>query len=132
VHRLGTLDVYDPATNTWQMKSIMVTGRRGAAGAVVNGVLYVIGGRDNSGSYLRSVEAYNPATNTWAIKTSMPQGRSGLGAAVQDGLIFAIGGRNGGPGREQPGVLAVGMSSTRLSRLIEGTTGPRDLSARSD
>jgi N-acetylneuraminic acid mutarotase len=73
----------------------MATARRGgAAGVVIGGILYVIGGRNAAGDYIPTVEAYTPATNTWVTKASLPQARSGLGAVASNGVIFAVGGRN--------------------------------------
>ena len=46
----ATLDVYDPATNTWVTKASMPTARRGAAGATYGGKLYVIGGATRPGT----------------------------------------------------------------------------------
>jgi subtilisin family serine protease len=89
------LDVYDPATNTWTTRASMPTARRGGApGAVTGGMLYVIGGLNAAGNYIRTVEAYSPTTNTWVTKTSLPEPRSGLGAVARSGLILAVGGRN--------------------------------------
>jgi subtilisin family serine protease len=91
----ATLDVYDPATNTWTTRANMPTARRGGApGAVIGGTLYVIGGLNAAGTYIRTVEAYTPTTNTWVAKTSLPEPRSGLGAVARNGFIFAVGGRN--------------------------------------
>jgi N-acetylneuraminic acid mutarotase len=91
----ATLDVYDPATNTWATGAGMPTARRGGApGVVIAGTLYVIGGRNAAGDYISTVEAYTPATNTWVTKASLPQARSGLGAVASNGVIFAVGGRN--------------------------------------
>ena len=42
---LGTVDEYDPATDTWRERSPMPTPRNHAAIGVVNGKIYVIGGR---------------------------------------------------------------------------------------
>jgi N-acetylneuraminic acid mutarotase len=68
--------------------------RGGAVGAVIGGTLYVIGGRNAAGDYIRTVEAYTPATNTWVTEASLPKARSGLGAVASNGVIYAVGGRN--------------------------------------
>ena len=46
---LGTNQMYDPATNTWTSRSAMPTGRNHAFSGVVNGKIYVIGGRIGHG-----------------------------------------------------------------------------------
>ena len=52
--------MYDPATNTWDAVAPMPTGRDGLATAVVDGKLYALGGVDDDGNLLSTVEAYNP------------------------------------------------------------------------
>lgn len=66
----------------------MPTPRSGLGVAVVNGILYAVGGSSWSGE----VQAYDPATNTWTTKASIPTKRAGLGTGVVNGLIYAVGG----------------------------------------
>ena len=42
---VGTVEEYDPATNSWRARSSMPTPRNHATSGVVNGKIYVIGGR---------------------------------------------------------------------------------------
>src|SRR6266849_2716850 len=42
---VGTVEEYDPASNSWRQRSPMPTPRNHAAAGVVNGKIYVIGGR---------------------------------------------------------------------------------------
>jgi len=72
---LSTVEVYDPAANTWSTKAPMPTPRYLHAAAVVNGVLYAIGGHNNA-SVLDVFEAYDPATNSWTTMPPMPTARS--------------------------------------------------------
>jgi len=58
---LNTVEVYDPVTNTWTTDTPAPTARSGAGGAVVNGVLYVVGGSSSSG-ILATNEAFTPAS----------------------------------------------------------------------
>ena len=85
------VEVYDPATDTWETKKDMPSYRKEMATAVVDGKIYLIGGFLSS-SYSNLVEVYDPATDTWETKTSMPTSRVGLTSAVVDGKIYAIGG----------------------------------------
>ena len=55
-----TLQVYDPATNTWAVKRPMPTARLAAAGAALQGKFYVVGGVTSSGASVGKVEAYTP------------------------------------------------------------------------
>ncbi len=95
---LGTNDVYDPATNKWESRNPMSVPRNHAFGGVVNGKIYVIGGRTGHGFILSAtntdvVEEYDPASNAWSMpKERMPTARSG-GASGTDGrLIYVAGG----------------------------------------
>jgi len=95
---LATNDVYDPATNTWESRNPMSVPRNHAFGGVVNGKVYVIGGRTGQAFILSAtntdvVEEYNPASNTWSIPMErMPTARSG-GASGTDGRrIYVAGG----------------------------------------
>ena len=97
-HRaLGTNEMYDPETNTWQERSPMPTSRNHAAIGVVNGKIYVLGGRLGSvfvnASPTDVVEEYDPATDFWGYamaKMLMP--RSGTAFGSHDGKIYVAGG----------------------------------------
>ena len=58
--------------------------REGAGMAVVDGVLYAVGGYDGR-SYLSSVERYGAAADAWTAVASMGSKRSRVGVAVLDG-----------------------------------------------
>jgi N-acetylneuraminic acid mutarotase len=95
---LSTNDVYDPATNKWESRAPMSVPRNHAFSGVVNGKIYVIGGRTGHAFILSAtntdvVEEYNPVSNTWSMpKERMPTARSG-GASGTDGRrIYVAGG----------------------------------------
>ncbi len=70
--RLATVEVYDPATDSWTPRSDMPTARKNSAAAVVNGIIYVFGGTQVQVSGgLTTTEAYDPATDTWTTKTDL-------------------------------------------------------------
>jgi len=98
---LGTVEVYDPASDTWEAKSPMPTARQGLSTSVVNGKIYAIGGAEfSSDSFTKSekfstVEEYDPATDTWTTKSPMPTARGWHSANVVDGKIYIIGGAQG-------------------------------------
>jgi N-acetylneuraminic acid mutarotase len=90
---LGTVEAYDPSTNTWTTKTPMPTARSGLAVGVVNGILYAIGGTKDGVNNLTTVEAYDPVMNTWDTnKAAMSTARYGLGVGVVNGQIYAVGG----------------------------------------
>ena len=86
----GTVQAYDPVSNTWTTKAPMPTPRLGFGVGVVNGILYTVGG-DAAGT----VEAYDPATNAWTTKQPMLTARSGLDVGVVNGMLYAVGGATG-------------------------------------
>ena len=55
-------------------------------------MVYAIGGQDNSGSTLNSVEYYDPIANTWTEVASMGTPRYSLASATLNGVVYAIGG----------------------------------------
>ncbi len=57
----------------------------------VNGLIYAIGGEDESLVY-DSIECYNPIVDQWIIKASMLSPRVNHGACVIDGEIYVVGG----------------------------------------
>jgi N-acetylneuraminic acid mutarotase len=95
---VGTVEEYDPASNTWRERSAMPTPRNHAAIGVVNGKIYVIGGRVGAAfiglaSDISVVEEYDPATDQWSgPRARMPIARSAIGAGVDGGRIYVAGG----------------------------------------
>jgi len=92
-HPTPTVQIYDPATDTWDTtKRDMPTARIAASACVVNDTIYVIGGGDTALTILNVVEAYDPVTDTWTTKKDMPTARYALSTCVVNGKIYAMGG----------------------------------------
>jgi N-acetylneuraminic acid mutarotase len=90
-----TLEVYDPATRTWAIKSPMPTARAVASAAVVHGKLFVAGGvvdRNGVAASTDVVEAYDPLSDTWATGPSLPTARGHAVAVWAGGKFFVIDG----------------------------------------
>lgn len=75
----------------WTTKAPMPTARHAMGAAVINDIIYVVGGSNNN-SNLTTLEAYNTTTNSWSNKASMTVPRGELGVAAVNGKIYAIGG----------------------------------------
>ena len=72
----------------------MTTARKGAAASTLNGKIYVMGGLDDKGNSLNSVEYYDPATKKWAAAAKMGTARYYFSAATLNGKIYVMGGNN--------------------------------------
>ena len=72
----------------------MKTKRKHLGTAVLDNLLYAIGGRDEN-TELNSVEKYDPITNQWSSVVAMNFRRSGVGLAVVNGHLYAVGGFDG-------------------------------------
>ena len=75
----------------------MPTARNHAAIGMVNGKIYVLGGRVGSvfvnASAVDVVEEYDPAKDTWgSVKARMPTARSGTAFGTFGGKIYVVGG----------------------------------------
>jgi N-acetylneuraminic acid mutarotase len=93
----GATEVYDPATNTWEAKADMPTPRADLCASVVNGKIYLIGGKEYWGDgplyhELDVNEVYDPASNSWTAESRMPVPVFGYASAVVDGQIYVFGG----------------------------------------
>ncbi len=64
---VGTMEVYDPISDTWDTtKAPMPTSRVELGACAVNGKIYAIGGATNhSASPFGMVEEYDPLTDNW-------------------------------------------------------------------
>lgn len=64
----------------------------------LNGLVYAIGGEDDSLLLFDSTECYDPALNTWSTVASMNAPRVGFGVCIVNNCIYVIGGLIGGWG----------------------------------
>ena len=68
----NNLRVFSPSSGTTIEKAPMPTYRKDASVSVIDGLLYVLGGRDANSGSLRTLEAYDPATDAWTTRASAP------------------------------------------------------------
>ena len=89
----NALRIYDIASNTWTSGANMPTspGVEAAAGAVVNGKFYVMGGDDFTNG-LNTTFIYDIATNTWTMGATLPDNRTNTYGTAYNGLIYVYGG----------------------------------------
>lgn len=86
--------VYDPAERTWTNARPVPTARSSATGAVIDGRLYVAGGRrtDTGVTNLAVLERYEPQADTWTELRPLPQPSGGLNGAAAGGRLYVFGG----------------------------------------
>ena len=90
-----TVQIYDIATDRWQLGPALPQPNNHGMAAAVNGKIYLIGGQltaDQEG-YVNTVYELDPAVGTWVEKAPMPTARSGGVAVVHGGKIYVAGGR---------------------------------------
>ena len=85
-------EVYDPQSDSWEIREPMLVKRSGFTATAFNGNMYVFGG-EGVGAVYDSVEKYNPISNRWTFETPLPTGRMGLEAVPVDNTIFVVGGQ---------------------------------------
>ncbi|XP_001607682.2 kelch-like ECH-associated protein 1B isoform X2 [Nasonia vitripennis] len=88
------VDRYNPATDQWRPCSPLSVPRNRVGVAVMDGLLYAVGGSSNA-EYHRSVEYYDPDCDSWTYIKPMHTKRLGVGVAVVNRLLYAIGGFDG-------------------------------------
>lgn len=70
----------------------MNVGRYYGSAAVVNGYIYVAGGRIDVNTTSRSVETYDPKSDEWVQLAPMINPRSSFALIKSNGFLYAIGG----------------------------------------
>ena len=93
---LASAECYDPSKRKWLALPSMSIGRFGGAAASVDGLLYVVGGQDDTdlpeAPSLADAECYDPSTREWRELPDMIFERTGCAAAGVDGLLYVVGG----------------------------------------
>jgi hypothetical protein len=94
--------VYDPVTDTWENRTAIPSTRSSMQANVVDGKIYVIGGRMTAGLYIVNTssrnDVYDPETDTWSQMAPIPLSVMGYASAVFDDKIYIIsGGNESGP-----------------------------------
>jgi N-acetylneuraminic acid mutarotase len=94
--------VYDPVTDSWENRTGIPWRRSSMQANVVDGKIYVIGGRMTAGLYIVNTssrnDVYDPETDTWSQMAPIPLSVMGYASAVFDDKIYIIsGGNESGP-----------------------------------
>ncbi len=98
---ITTVEVFDPATNTWDSltTSGTYTPRRGVCSVVIGGKIYVFGGANEAGA-LNTLEILDPIAKMWSTPvtagTFTPRWRSS--AVLVGSKVYVLGGINNANG----------------------------------
>jgi N-acetylneuraminic acid mutarotase len=86
---------YDPVANTFNTTRMNMPAALGGGGSgVINGHLYVAGGRDGTTVALNTLYDYDIAANSWSTKATLLAGTNVPGSGVINGKLFIYGGGN--------------------------------------
>lgn len=78
-----------------QEYSSMTSARIGHQAVLHDNKVYVVGGKNASGTYLNTLEVFDLGTKTWTTKALMPAGIANFTAQVVGDTIYCIGGYDG-------------------------------------
>ncbi|XP_038650107.1 actin-binding protein IPP isoform X2 [Scyliorhinus canicula] len=88
---LSCVERFDSFSQYWTTVSSLHQARSGLGVAVLEGMIYVIGGESDS-MIFDCAERYDPVTKQWAAVASMNSPRSGLAVCACHAAIYALGG----------------------------------------
>ena len=86
---------YDPMTGKWTELSPLPVGRSSHDAAILDGKIYVVGGRYGAGFQSErtdAVEVFDPATSAWTVRARMPRPRGGVNGIEASGCLYVFGG----------------------------------------
>lgn len=125
---------YDPSSDIWETGlAPMPTAREHLASAVMDGKLFVVGGRWHGAGNVAALEVYDPQTDTWEALANMPSARGGLTAGAIDERIYVGGGEDPwarrGSGCTYNTLEAYNIATNQWSRLNSLPTGRHGLTS---
>ena len=80
--------------NFWSAVASEPVGLRFSAYAIVNGKLFVAGGKDSALVVRNSMQVYDPQADSWITEAPMPTARVGGAGGYLNGLFYVAGGAN--------------------------------------
>src|SRR5258705_10277730 len=91
---LTSVEVYDPATDSWLAAPSMQIARGGFAAVALDKKIYVFGGEVLTGENhaLTSVEIFDPQRGIWEFGSDLPLALHGVPAVNVDGTVYVLGG----------------------------------------
>jgi len=91
----GQVWEYDTVNDSWNTSRASMPATLGGPGfGIINGHMYIAGGRDLNNTNLSTLYDYDIAANTWSTKASLPSGTNVPGSAVIGGKLWIFVGGN--------------------------------------
>jgi DNA-binding CsgD family transcriptional regulator/N-acetylneuraminic acid mutarotase len=94
---IGDVDRYDPLTDSWSSLTPKPVGVFNAQAAVINGLIYIPGGRQSQDNLEPTdiLEIYDTNTDQWHSGAMLPTPLSAYGLVAYDGDLYIFGGWDG-------------------------------------
>ena len=108
----GTVQIYDPQTDTWGFGMDPPFWAGSSASAVINGEIYLCGGVATNEHTIPDLAKYDPVADTWTTLTPMLQPRNHAASATDGQKLYIFGGR--GPGSGDSNTLANGFDTVQI------------------
>ena len=90
---LKKVEVYDPVQNSWSEAQNLHEEREGLAVHILNGLMHVIGGREEYHSIVSDIEWYNKSENKWKVGSwEMKYPRADFFSAAYRDTFYQFGG----------------------------------------
>lgn len=90
----ATVQIYDPATDTWFVDFPMLYPATNHVAAVIGDMIYVAGGYTTSMFPVKTLQVREPGFGIWMRKADLPAERVESAAAAVGGLFYVFGGRD--------------------------------------
>lgn len=103
-NKLDSVEIYDPATDSWRKGPTMPVARSSHRSAAIGATIYSFGGSSAEDSTLQLAEALDTITGQWRQLAPMPTARFGHAVVELGGKLYTIGGHDG---RQGVGVVEV-------------------------
>lgn len=94
---VANVERYDPASNAWTTLAPKPTAVTDVSAAVIGGLIYVPGGRQDAayGQISDRLEVYNPRQDRWETRARLPEPLCAYALATFEGKLYVFGGWNG-------------------------------------
>lgn len=121
-NRLDSIEIYDPATDSWSAGPNMTSGRSSFRAVAIDKTIYVFGGASTETFGIDTAEALDTTTGQWRTLPPVPTPRFGHAVVELNGLIYVIGGYSGGVGI---GSVNTFDPATNAWRTVDPLPNPR-------